>query len=322
MTFRTYATTVLLTLALLLTPGCERSSSTTRPADTAAPAPPGFSLTDYVRHPPTTQPVPETTLRIVSGAPNTTEICCALGLRNNLVGRTRYCTYPPAIENVTSIGDLYNLSVEVLLERRSDVILVAGASRSISERLDELGLHYIALPDVSLEDLFASIEQMGARTDRSALAATLIKRIRADMANVRGRYADVPSQRVLLVNGTLSDPPKPVQVAGPGSFYDDLLAIAGHTNVAEVLGRPFGQLSLEAIAQADPDVIIELAPAARKRPGGDADARQAWAKIGPLRAVETEHVHVLIGAQHFVLGPRIAMTFEALCDKIAGRHHD
>jgi ABC-type Fe3+-hydroxamate transport system substrate-binding protein len=109
-------------------------------------------------------------------------------------------------------------------------------------------------------------------------------------------------------------------VAGPGSFYDDLLTRAGHRNVAETAGRPFAPLSLEFIVQADPDVIIELVAEAQLRPDGDAEARHVWAQLGPLTAVRQERVHVLRGHQHLILGPRVAHTFEALCRIIAGQH--
>jgi ABC-type Fe3+-hydroxamate transport system substrate-binding protein len=84
----------------------------------------------------------------------------------------------------------------------------------------------------------------------------------------------------------------------------------------------FAPLSLEFIARSDPDVIIELDPDGRQRPHGDADALRVWAKVGPLRAVGAGRVHVLTGSQHYVLGPRIALTYHALCRAIAGKDHD
>lgn len=260
--------------------------------------------------------------RLLSAAPNITEICCALGLAEHLVGRTRYCVYPPAIAQVRSIGALNDLNVETLLEIRPELIIVSGASRAIADRLTRLGLRYEAVPDWTLPDLFTSIERIGGLTGRPQTAARLMDGIRADLDTVAARYHAMHSDRVLLLTGPLADPPTPPDAAGPGSFYDDLLRRAGHTNVVAAGGGAFAPVALEFVLRSDPDVIIALAPDAAQRPAGDADALRAWAKAGPLRAVTARRVHVLIGPQHFELGPRIAQTFEAICRIIANEHHE
>ncbi len=81
-------------------------------------------------------------------------------------------------------------------------------------------------------------------------------------------------------------------------------------------------MSLEFILRADPDVIIEVISDANGRERGDADAQSAWAQVGPLRAVAAGRVHALIGEQHFILGPRIAETLQALCKIISGEARD
>jgi len=305
---------VLLSIA-----GCERSTVPRPTASRPAAHPTGLNLRDWTRDPLELADPPGKPLRILSAAPNITEMCCALRLDDRLVGRTRYCTYPPRILDVPSIGDLYHFNVESLVEMRPDLILIAGASRGMTDRLDPQGLKYETLPDVALADLFTSIERIGARTGRSRTAAVLNERIRADLDTVARHFADVPPARVLISTAPLPDPPTTIVAAGPGSFYDDLLVRAGHTNIAAPAGRPFSPLSLEFIIDADPDVIIELVPD-DARPGGDADALRAWARIGALRAVRTGRVHVLRGGQHFLLGPRIAQTFAALCATIAGQN--
>jgi len=256
--------------------------------------------------------------RVLSAAPNVTEICWSLGLGPCLVGRTRYCTYPPAVQNVRSIGALNDLNVEGLLDLRPELVIVSGTSRAIRDRLDRLGIPHTSVPDVSLEDLFTAIQRIGSATGRPATAQRLANAVRADLDRVACRYARRPARRVLVLTGPLADPPVQVDAAGPGSFYDDLLRRAGCENVAAAAGRPFTPLSLEFVLQADPDVIVELVPDAAARPGGDVDALRIWSRVGPLRAVRTGRVHVLVGEQYFILGPRVAHTLAALCELIHG----
>jgi iron complex transport system substrate-binding protein len=317
---------VLCVLAVALMAGCDRQPTTSGPVaarHNTAPARPPLQLHDWVRQPIVHESEgDDSPLRIISAAPNVTEICCALGLRLALVGRTRYCDYPPGIEQVPSIGALNDVNVEALLELRPDLILVSGTSRAQLERFALLDLRIESIPDANLTDLFAGIRLVGTWTGRARTAERLCAGIEADLAAVSAQFAGATPARVLLLTGTLSDPPRPPFVAGPGSFYDDLLTRAGHENVVAGKQAAFGPLSLEFIVRADPDVIIELDPDGRQRPGGDADARRVWAEVGALHAVSTRRVHVLTGGQHYLLGPRIAFTYDALCRAIAGENHE
>ena len=254
-------------------------------------------------------------LRIVSAAPNVTEICCALGLREMLVARTKYCVHPPGIASVPSIGALVDVDLEFLLELKPDLILVSGASRAQSEKLASLGLRFETLPDTSLSDLFAAIRRVGALTGRARTAESLCREIHEQLDRAQARFRGGAPARVLLLTGVLSDPPRPPFVAGAGSFYEELLRLGGHANA--IGGAAFAALSLEAIVEADPDVIIELDPAADRDARGDAAARRVWSALGPLRAVQTGRIRVLHGPQHYLLGPRIAQTAAALLSAVA-----
>ncbi len=260
--------------------------------------------------------------RIVSAAPNITEICCELELQECLVGRTKYCDYPPAVLRVPEIGGLDDLNAERLLGLRPELIILSGSSRAQAEKLRRLELPYISVPDVSLDDLFTAIAQIGERARRADVAARLAAGIRDKLRAAAVRCKGVPKRRVLVLTAPLRDPPAQAFIAGPGSFYADLLHLVGHENVGELADKPFTTASLEFILRADPDVIIELAPDDADRPGGDADARRVWAKVGPLQAVANRRVRVLSGPEHFVLGPRIAHTLERLCTLVAEASSD
>ncbi len=255
--------------------------------------------------------------RIVSFAPSITEILYALGLDDRLVGRTRYCLHPPRAQQVPSVGALTNVSAETLVALEPDLVLVAGTSRLVADRIRALGLNWQSLPDDSLDDIFRSIQAVGTLTGRSQTAALLESQLRSDLDRVRSAYEDGPRRRVLIVLDALANPPMPPVVAGPGSFYDDLLQFAGHENVVAPLERAFGALSLEVIVSLDPDVIIEIVADGRRRSAGNADALRAWQTLGDLTAVREGRVRLLTGSAYFLPGPRIASTFDALCAAIA-----
>ncbi|MBK8913633.1 MAG: ABC transporter substrate-binding protein [Phycisphaerales bacterium] len=293
------------------------TSPTTQPAARPTPADPALRLRDYVAEPDIRdEEAPASALRILSTGPNITEICCALGLRDRLVGRTRYCDYPPGIEALPSIGALTDASAERVAGLRPDVVLVPGESRELVHRLRPLGVRIESLADTSLNDLYASISQLGEIAGRPRTAAALIEALRGQHERVTRRYAEGRRVRYLLVTGTLAEPPTPPFVAGPGSFYDALLSGVGHQNVLPPDHRAFGSVSLEFVVRADPDVIIELDPDGRMRPQGSADALRAWGRVGSLRAVHEGRVVVLRGPEHYLIGPRVMYTYAALCEAL------
>lgn len=319
---RRFLATVWIATGLLVS--CDRPASesppaatrpaprlTTRPAASTAPA--ALEFRDWVRDP-AVHPDEENSppMRIVSAAPSITEMLCALGLRGRIVGRTRYCLYPPEVLAVPSIGALVDVNVEAVLALRPDLVLISGASQALTERLKPLGLRLETVPDETLEDLFVAIARIGAWTARPRTARRLVQQVRFELDEATRRCGGAGSPAVLMITGTLADPPTPPFVAGPRSFYDDLLRRMGARNAAAE-GRAFGPLSLEYILNADPDVIVELDPDGAARPGGDADARRVWAKVGALRAVREQRVHVLTGPRYYLNSPRVATLYWDLC---------
>jgi iron complex transport system substrate-binding protein len=306
--------------AFLALPGCTREPGpasdapqgrTKSPADRVA-------LVDWPSHP---QVEPEeansTPLRIVSAAPSVTEICCALGLRSQLVGRTRYCSHPREVLDIPSIGALIDTNVEVLLGLKPDLVIIAGESRLLADRLSPLPLRVESVPDFTIEDVLASIRRVGDLTGRQRTAQRLVENIRAELNAVRDACRLEGEPRVLILTAVLSSPPSPPYVAGAGSFYDDILRLLGALNAAPEHHAAFSALSLESILRLDPDVIIELDPDGRGRPNGDADAIEAWRRVGPLSAVKNRSVKVIRGGEHYLAGPRLAGTMQAICDAIS-----
>jgi hypothetical protein len=170
--------------------------------------------------------------RIVSLAPNITEVVCALGLRDRLVGRTPYCHYPPDVETVPAVGAVTDPNYEKIRSLSPDLVLITANSGAVAAGLERLGLRCQAVPHDRLQDVFAAIEQVGQACDRPATARHLAEAIRSDLERLRreaAQRAHTP-QRVLVVLGELPVPPRGVWAAGPGSFLDELVRLAGHVN--------------------------------------------------------------------------------------------
>ncbi len=113
-------------------PACRPPESPPAPRPKAGSAiRPTLTIRDYVQAPIVSpSSTSQKSLRIVSLAPTLTEILCALGRRDWIVGRTSYCTYPPEMREVPSLGALTNLNAELLVKLKPELILISGQSRT------------------------------------------------------------------------------------------------------------------------------------------------------------------------------------------------
>ncbi len=254
--------------------------------------------------------------RIVSMAPSLTETCCALGLRDRLVGRTQYCVNPPAVRSVPVIGGLVDPNLEMLISIKPDIILITKNSARLRDQLAQLKLPFEEVADDSFEGIFLGIRRVGEIACRPKTAAALIERLQDELAAITARAQTRHARRVLIVEGSLPVPPAPVFVAGPGLFLTKLLYRTGHLNAAEaIVDRKSGELSLEQIVTLNPDVILETR--ATVAPDTMAEVCRAWASVGEIRAIRDRAVRSFGIDADLVPSPRINIVYEQLARALA-----
>jgi iron complex transport system substrate-binding protein len=279
----------------------------TQPAGATQPVP-----RDFVAHPSVAEGEQANgPRRIISLAPSITEVICALGLRDRLVGRTQYCVYPPGLESVPSVGALMDTNYEFIKSLQPDVVFVTANSGDMIGRLSALHLHGEPVPHNSVEDIYAAIRRVGEVCGRPRTADALIRAIQADVSNLQQQVAVAhrPSRRVLVMLGELPVPPSAIFVAGPGSFLDGLLQMAGGTNAArDALHSSHGEIPLEKLIQIDPELILEFRD--RPAPGAIEDMYRSWSAVGELRAIRDRHVRTVGGLEWLSAGPRIALELQ------------
>jgi len=246
--------------------------------------------------------------RIISMAPSITEIVCALGMRNRLVGRTQFCTHPPGLESVPEVGALMDTNYPLIKSLQPDLVLTTDSSRPVIDNLQALELSYKAVPHGSVDDVYEAIALIGKVSKRPRTARALTDAIRADIKSLRTSAAglNIPSRRLLVVAGPLPVTPKAIFVAGPGSFLDELTKMAGHTNLAgEALKSPWGEIPMEILCFLDPEVIVDF----RDHPDKQQmeDLYRSWLKVGELQAIRHYRVRSLGGREWLSAGPRIAI---------------
>lgn len=312
---------VVFVTAIILRVRSERFApgvSTTRPAANlhtlALPRP-----HDYVAEPRVDpSEVQRGPRRIISLAPSITEILCALGLADRLVGRTPYCQYPPAIQSVEAVGALMDPNLARIKALEPDLVLTTINSTQLNDGLAALNVRFEAVPHNSLEQIYVAIERIGVLCDRPATARQLNDGIRADLDALVAsrRVMGIPAYRTLVSLGAIPVPPRAMFVAGPGLFLDELLRLAGGTNAAaELLSRSEGEVPLEVLLTLGPEVILEFTD--QDTPRRRDDLYQSWRAVGVVPAFEHQRIGVIGGLEWLSAGPRIALELHRFISVLA-----
>ena len=190
--------------------------------------------------------------RIVSLVPSATEALLAMGLADRLVGRTDYDRVPELI-GLPSVGGGLQPNLEILVSLDLDLVIrFAGDSdMATAERMTDLGIPHFAVQPHGTEDVLTIIRDLGRITDASDAADTMLREIRDALDDVARRVDGLPEARVAYLLS--SDPP---WVAGPGTFIDELIAVAGGKNVFDDLGTLYAPVSMETLLDRDLDLIL------------------------------------------------------------------
>jgi iron complex transport system substrate-binding protein len=191
--------------------------------------------------------------RIVSLAPNLTEIVYAVGAGDRLVGRTKYCDYPAEVKNVAEIGDTMTPSIERIIALKPQVVLVSTASQleAFTRQLDEQRIAVYVTNPHSLDEVFRSITTMGdlfGTKERAEKLVTDLRR-RADVVS-----AAVKDTKPITVFYQVSN--EPLYTIGRESYLTDLVRRAGGVSVTADVPTSFPRFSGEAALAARPEAII------------------------------------------------------------------
>ena len=212
-------------------------------------------------------------LRVVSLAPSLSEIVVELDSADLLVGVLDAGERPAALKNVPSVGRYGQLDMERLLSLKPDLLLLWPGSVGPAQRdqLKRLNIPtYVAEPH-NLEQLSAQIETIAAQLGRPERGTKLAADLRQKLAELRQRYRrDTP----LKVFYQVWD--KPLYTVGGGQIISDALEVCGAHNVFADLSLPAPQVSIEAVLQRDPQVILagELA---------QLDAWKDWPQVAAVK---------------------------------------
>lgn len=190
--------------------------------------------------------------RVISLVPSVTETLLALGERDRIVARTAY-DVDPRLSGLPSFGRTLRPNAEAVLALHPDlVVLAAGETTAgLVERLDAFGVPaYVANVD-GTTDLYATIDRLGTLLGVPERADSLTAAIRRGLDAVRRRYDGSPRPTVFYA--TWHAPPR---TAGAGTYIDDVISVAGGSNIFGDLNVRWATVGLEELVRRNPDFVV------------------------------------------------------------------
>ncbi len=283
--------------------------------------------------------------RIASLLPSTTEIACALGFQDRLVGRSHECDFPPGVESLPALTEpkldasrssreidasvralvrdglsVYRVHADRLRELQPDVILTQDQCEVCAASLADVEAalaswtgvrpRIVSLRPQSLGDVFVDIQRVADELDAPERGRSLTVRLANRIAEIgerSGRLAHRPS--VVCIEWI--EPPM-----AAGHWMPELVTLAGGRALLAESAAPSQWITLEALALADPDVIAVLpcgfALETTRREIRALASLDAWRR---LRAVREGRVFLADGnALMNRPGPRLVESLEVLAE--------
>jgi iron complex transport system substrate-binding protein len=300
-------TTAPATIAPTSAPPTASATIAPTSAPTAAPTQAAsMTLTDSAGRSVTLGNVPA---RIISLAPSNTEIVCALGACDKLIGIDQFSDFPAQVKSLPKVSDGFNPNYEQIVAAKPDLVLIAAiSSPDVVKKFDEIKLPALVIGDVNSS--FASVKKdiqlvgkaLGADTQATEVIAGMDKKL----ADLQTKLAQAKTKPRVFWELDATDPAKPF-TPGPGTFVNEIIALAGGENIAGKATSPYVQINAEQVIQSNPEVII-LSDAAYGVPPESVAKRPGWDVI---TAVKENKVFAIDDNLVSRPGPRVIDGLEA-----------
>ena len=248
-----------------------------------------------------------TQMRIISMAPNLTEILFALGLDEEIVGVTKHSTVPGKAKTKTCVGTFWQPDIEAVLVCRPTLVLTLGFEQqtTLAHRLKKIGCETLSLKIESIAQLYEAISIIGSKVNKSEQARELVSAIQNKEKELTDRYASSDRIKVLWVVQR-----QPLRIAGTKTFVNELIEIAGGINAIGETINVYPPIGNEEFIGSMPDIIIEPLMDTEQIQTQKATAKEFYQRFSVVPAVANDRIYVIDGDLVSRLGPRLAEAMQ------------
>jgi iron complex transport system substrate-binding protein len=257
---------------------------------------------------------PKIATRIVTFAPNLTEIVYALGQGDRVIGVSSFCTYPPEVmsEDIARVGGHFNPNLERLAALQPDLVLLEGAHAKVAEFAALNNIRTVNMPIDSLATLDKGIAAIGELLDCEPAASQLRSEIRDGLEDVQRAVEGRPRPRVLIISARPENQLDTLFTVGGASFLSELVTLAGGANIFADAPQPYFEASKETVVVREPEVILEFHSGENLSDAQQDQFRADWQALPSLPAVRQGRIYLVLEDYALIPGPRVVLTARSL----------
>jgi iron complex transport system substrate-binding protein len=247
-------------------------------------------------------------IRIISMAPNVTEILFHIGAGSQIVGVVEYSDFPSKAHDIPRIGSSHQFDIEAILSLQPDLI-VAWTSGNPAEdlaKLEQLGKHIFRTEPRTLNDISTLMQRLGKLTGHSRISKVLATTFLEDTTAIRKTYQQRRNLKVLYQIWS-----NPIYTLNGDHLISRLIEHCGGTNIFFELTTLAPVVSTESVIEQNPDVII-----AGGYQGTTPEWLGTWNQWSGMQAVKSKNLYTIDADQISRMGPRILQGMQELCQAI------
>jgi ABC-type Fe3+-hydroxamate transport system substrate-binding protein len=188
--------------------------------------------------------------RIISIVPSQTELLYDLGLREEVIGITKFCVHPEEwFRTKTRIGGTKKLNLELIKSLNPDLI-IGNKEENEQSQVEELTKHFpVWMSDVrNINDALQMISEVGNITGKAEEATNLVTKIRTLFSQHKTQNTNSKSAAYFIWYN-------PMMAAGSDTFIHSMLSYCNLSNVFSSLNR-YPEISKEQLKSANPGLIL------------------------------------------------------------------
>jgi len=244
--------------------------------------------------------------RIVTLAPNLTELVFAAGAGDRLVGVSAYSDYPPDAQDLPIVSDAFTVDHEQLILLKPDLLLAwqSGTPVHVVDELRAAGFQVEAIATRGLDDVATALERIGHLTGNDDTARIAALQFRESLQRLRSEHESKPEISVFYQITS-----RPLYTINREHFIAEIIGLCGGRNIFADLSELAPSVSVEAVIDRDPEVLLAASDSG-EMPFGD---WQRWQSLAANRYGN----HFIVGSAEIGRAtPRLVVAAEQVCDAL------
>ena len=264
-----------------------------------------ISVTDDLGH---TVSLAKPAQRVISLSPHVTELIFAAGAGDKIIGTVKYSDYPAAAKEIPRIGDNRQFDLERIMAMKPDLLVIwmHGAFERQLEVLKQSGVPFFFSDPQKLEQIPDTILKLGSLLGTEKAAQLSANDFRQQLHQLNAQYQSKAKVRTFYQVWH-----KPLYTLNDKHIVSDAIRVCGGENIFGKLNVTAPVVSIEAVLQENPEVLISAESRNQALNGID-----QWKNMTSLLAAKNNNLVLIDGDLVNRSGPRIIDGAKAICEAL------